>query len=734
MRGIKENSKETDQIIKTEKSKRIDIITENSTGKTSGYSLEVCHKLRQIVNDQNLIRKYPPSRYDTGDLLDLELVGVSPDEKMAGKFEIEKFVGGGFAGQVYRVKLLALGNNGVKTFSSLKVGGKYAIKIMIPPTGFSLLFRNVIYWLAYQGAFSAQVNYSAARAGVLWQKVIRRAAKIYFGREDAVVDTYATFLDDNLGSYGEVNEWVEGRNWLYEIDDEIFKRKKWKSADSLPEDGTVNSFEYLEKRKFMARLVQLFHDIGAPELARQYEWSTLKSQPNALKRVQRSGGTEGEITAIDFRAGLALLPFLPMSPADFKLIIKGFFRGNLVQFDRPNMKKFNAFIEKYKDEFQDLQPVIEELKVRDAQYRESLPDLTHHAFKLIYKKTLRKSVKQGLITGWKRRGLLDQDHADRLGKSFLSFWIFYIVGIFPFLGKFIRRFSGNKNYRNHIKNIFSEKGYFGRVINAKVAHSLIDWYRDGRVSEEKAFRLLNKKVSFWLQRFTISILPPKWHRFFTDGKYAWSSFKFAVTYPLRFYKDADFREKWLLENVEEGYKEGMLTDEEAEHIRQNVKDPFIQKYLKCVAVHVATLPITQVISLVAAIYAMIRFGTTWAEGLMYAGVVLAAFQATPVSPGSLVRGIYVLYLMIKERDVKNYWIAALISFWHYVGYLGFPIQMVAKFPALSRLMAGRWATNIVHIIPVFGERGALMEHWIFDLFFNVPISIRKSLRRKNKKD
>jgi len=206
--------------------------------------------------------------------------------------------------------------------------------------------------------------------------------------------------------------------------------------------------------------------------------------------------------------------------------------------------------------------------------------------------------------------------------------------------------------------------------------------------------------------------------------------KFAVTYPVRFYRDAEFREEWLIENVKAGYDEGMLTEDEANHIRDNIKDPFIQKYLKCVAVHVATLPITQVISLVAAIYAMLAFGKTWAEGLLYAGVVLAAFQATPVSPGSLVRGIYVIYLMIKERDIKNYWIAALISFWHYVGYLGFPIQMVAKFPALSRLMAGRWATSIVHIVPVFGERGALLEHWIFDLFFNVPISLRKKNEKK----
>jgi len=692
------------------------------------YSLKVCHQLRELVEKAQLEVSYPPSRYDRGDQLHLELVTICPDEKTTATFEIEKFVGGGFAGQVYRARLIEIDSNHARSFAQLKVGNLYAIKILIPPSRVALFFRNLIYWLAYQGSFSAQTQYSAARAGVLWQKLIRRGARIYFGDEAAVVDTYATFFDPILGSYGEINQWVKGRNWKFEIDDEIFKRKKWKKVDPLPQDGSVKSYEYIEKQKFMEKLVRLFHDMGAAELARQYEWSTMKSQPNALKRID---GKSGIITAIDFRAGLALLPFLPMSPGDFKLIIRGLLRGNLVQFDRGNLKKLAEFIQQNKHQFDDLIPAYEELKVRDDQYRRSQPDLTHQFIKLIFQKSLRKSVKQGLIKGWECKKLLDKKHSQKLSKSTWKFILYYVIGILPFLGKFFRKLWGNQKYRQHIKNVFSKKGYLKRTLTAKAAHKLIDWYRDGRVTEKKAFQLSNRLTSFWLHSFFFSWLPPKWHRFFTDRKYAWGSFKYAVTYPVRFYRDQEFREAWLLQNVETGYQEGMLTKEETEHIRQNIKDPFIQKYLKCVAVHVATLPVTQVISVIAALYAMIFMGTTWSEGLMYAGAILAAFQATPISPGSLVRGGYVLYLMIKERDVKDYWVAALISFWHYIGYLGFPIQMVAKFPALSRLMAGRWATNIVHIIPVFGERGALLEHWVFDLFFNVPISLRR-LFKKNK--
>ncbi|MCX7590537.1 MAG: hypothetical protein N2255_02805, partial [Kiritimatiellae bacterium] len=38
----------------------------------------------------------------------------------------------------------------------------------------------------------------------------------------------------------------------------------------------------------------------------------------------------------------------------------------------------------------------------------------------------------------------------------------------------------------------------------------------------------------------------------------------------------------------------------------------------------------------------------------------------------------------------------------------------------ARFMAGRWAAGAVHFVPVFGERGALLEHMVFDAFFNVP--------------
>ena len=229
-----------------------------------------------------LVRPFRRSAYDPGDRLEYSITGVFPASTGRMAVEVERFVGGGFAGQVYRVELLEVqADDG--PISGLTVGHPYAVKILKPPSAFARVFRDSLYFLAYQAKFSAQVNPASVRVGVLWQKLIRRAAAVEFGDEGAVCDTYATFYDEDLQSFGEINEWIDGRLWKYEVDDRLFDR--WDFQGHPPEDH--NCPEYVHKRLFMRQLVALLHEMGAPELARQYEWWSCKSQPNALKRLER---------------------------------------------------------------------------------------------------------------------------------------------------------------------------------------------------------------------------------------------------------------------------------------------------------------------------------------------------------------------------------------------------------------------------------------------------------------
>ncbi|MFC1898078.1 hypothetical protein ACFLYJ_00755 [Candidatus Cloacimonadota bacterium] len=686
-------------------------------------NLIVNRKLTKVFDESHLLREMRINRYDAGEELSYEVQSLKDKKTGTLKLQIEKFVGGGFAGQVYKVTLL----ENTQNINSLIVGNTYAIKILIPPSGFSKFFRDAVYWIGFQGPFQLQVNPAASRAGALWQKFIRRAARIKFGDEKSIVDIYATFVDETLGSCGEISEWVEGRTWQLEVESHMDYLQKWNRNKKI-DDTKLGSIEYRTKKIFMKEFVKLLNEMGGYEFARQYEWSTCKSQPNCLKRT--STAPDQGLVAVDFRAGLALLPFLPMSPGDFKLIGKGILRGSLVQFDRGSLKKLAVFMEKHEAGFTDMKDQFDELVEMEEIYRNSVPDITHNHFRLLFSGKLWKTMLSSAVTGWKIKNLITTKTEEKWQKNkFITFWLF-LFSIIPILGKYFIKFWGNKPWRKHYFRIIYNWKYLARTIKASSAEKAINWHRQERITEEVALKIPHSFFLFILHLIT-SVFPPGIHKFFTNFAYFKERLWFIFVRPIRLYFDSKLREEWLLEMLEEGKKKHILSDEDADTIESQLNEPFIQKYLKSLAVHVCTLPITQVVSvLIAIIYVITHPEMPKAQSWGIGVGIIALFQVIPISPGSLTRGLYVLYLVIKEKDFKNYNIAVFLGFFKYIGYLAFPIQMTYKYPALARFMAGHWATEAVHIVPVFGEGGALLEHWIFGLFYNWPLTIRGQMNRR----
>jgi hypothetical protein len=692
------------------------------------YNVDVCKKLQADFHAARLHRPMRTGRYDPGTELTYIANCIFGKKQARIHLVVEKFVGGGFAGQVYLVKITGIDGE----IEGLEIGRSYAMKILIPPSGFSRLFRNLLYWIGFQGPFQLQVNPAASKAGALWQKFIRRGAKIRFGDETAVRDIYATFVDDKLGSCGQLSEWIEGRTWRLEVDDRVDLLSKWRHGKQLNESdiSQLGSLEYRAKRRFMSEFVELLHDMGGHEFARQYEWSTCKSQPNVLKRHETNDDPSGGLVAVDFRAGLALLPFLPMSPGDFKLIARGFMRSSLVQFDRGDINKLQAFIDAHEDEFSDMHQMLHDLKNAEQTYRNSIPDITHNHIRLLYSGKLWSTIFSSAVTGWSVRNLIDDRHEQKLRSSRFLTLVFFLIGAIPFMGKLIRRIWGRTDWRRHYGQMLISRKYFQRAIKGKIAEKVIFWHRAGRLDDQAALIVASKTLRF-LGHLPLSILPAGLHRFLTDSKFRKEKLVYIFLRPFRLYFNSKLREQWLREMVASGQQKHILSDEDAQTILSQVNEPFIQKYLKSLAVHVCTLPVTQIVSVtVAWIYARTHPQLSAAETAVAVTAILVLFQLTPISPGSLVRGLYVLYLVIRERNFRDYNIAVFLGFFKYVGYLAFPIQMTYHYPALARFMAAHWATEAVHIVPVFGERGALLEHWIFSLFYNWPLTIRRRMRKR----
>lgn len=696
------------------------------------YSVETVRQLSDFQRGLGLHRPLRVQRYEPGDELSYQAAEVAGTEKATVRVRIDRFVGGGFAGQVYRVVVTAIEKAGspVASFAGLEVGKIFAMKILIPPSGFSVLFRNFVYALGFQGPFQLQVNPAAARAGALWQKFIRRAAKIRFGRDDAVNDIHVTFVDSVLGSCGELSDWVAGRTWRLEVDEHLDTLKRWKKKKTF-DPQRLGSPEFRAKHDFMRQFVELLHEIGAHEFARQYEWSTCKSHPNALKRLDANDNPETGLVAVDFRAGLALLPYLPMSPGDFKLIGQGLMRGSLVQFDRGDIAKLEQFVAAHKNEFADMRPLLDELKSCEQVYRNSLPDVTHNGIRLFYDGKLWKTMLSSAVTGWRVRNLIDDASEAKLRSCPGRTMLFFLLGLIPLLGRVLRKSWGRPEWRAHYTAILTKPAYFVCALRGHIAEVAARWLRAGRVNDQQAVRMTRSIPYYCVHWIPSWIMPAGLHRFILDGAFRKDKLWFLFVRPFKLYFNADMRTQWMREMVEQGKKKHILTDDDAKTIETQIHERYIQKYLVSLVVHLMTLPVTQLVSGTIALWFYLTHpDMDPTERNLKTGAILVLFQVLPLSPGSICRGLYTVWLAIKERDFANYNIALFLSFFKYVGYLAFPIQMTYRYPALARFMAGHWATDAVHIVPVFGEHGALLEHAVFCLCYNWPLTIRRRMRRR----
>ncbi len=689
------------------------------------YSIEVCDRLEARFGDLGLHRPMRIGHYDAGARCVYRMQGFGGAEPAQVELEIEKFVGGGFAGQVYRVKVLRIEGEPVET---VEVGGIYAMKILIPPSRGSLFFRNLLYYAGFQGPFQLQVNPKAARAGALWQKFIRRAAGARFGDEGSVNDILATFVDEKLGSCGEISQWVEGRTWRLEVDDRLDLLRRWKKGRPVDE-MLLGSDEYRAKKKFMSDFVDLLHEMGAHEFARQYEWSTCKSQPNCLKRIDSGDDPAAGLVAVDFRAGLTLLPFLPMSPGDFGLILKGLGRGSLVQFDRGSISRLESYIEKNGEHFAGMEPLLAELKEDEEVYRNSVPDVTHNHVRLLYSRKLWSTMLDSAVTGWKIRGYVDEKCEKWLRHRKASTMLFWFLGLIPILGRVLRKMWGRPDWRRHYVKTLTNVGYFMRALKGRSLEKIIVWHRKGRVSAEKAGKLANSTLRY-MAYVPFSILPAGLARFLTDGKYFKEKLFHIFVRPILLFFSRRRREEWMREMVMEGRRKDLLSEEDAATILAQLDEPYIQRYLISLVVHLLTLPVTQVVSIIVAyIFARTHPEMDPTQRNLAVTGILIMFQVVPISPGSFCRGLYTTLLAIYDRSFKDYNIALFLSYFKYVGYLAFPIQMAYSYPAMARFMAAHWATGAVRAVPVFGERGALLEHWVFCLFYNWPLTLRRRISK-----
>ena len=124
--------------------------------------------------------------------------------------------------------------------------------------------------------------------------------------------------------------------------------------------------------------------------------------------------------------------------------------------------------------------------------------------------------------------------------------------------------------------------------------------------------------------------------------------------PVRLYFNAGEREKWLSDMVAAGERNGLLTADEAARVRradQGTVHPEVPQEPGGPSGH--AVPIGNRFSDGRYCLCAPPSGARLVTASLQAGLIIAAFNLLPVSPGSLVRGFYVVGLCIRGREISR---------------------------------------------------------------------------------
>lgn len=674
----------------------------------------------------SLLWTAPRSAYLPGEIITRELKAVDGEPIGPVTFHIETSPGSGFAGQVYRAV----------PQESIYLPPVVAVKVLRPRSQVKLWLRDLMFQICFQTSYAPRLREDAVQTGLIWQSILRAAVKIEMGSDQLVTQPFGYFWDPGLASFAEVHEWIDGRPARSEPDEYLLARLFHRPH---PPDAS----EMARKKRFMDRLTGLCRQIGATGLTRQFEWWTCVSQDNVLTRkspVFESDAASGEsnkvprpmgeeFCAVDCRPGLAIPFFGFFSPAHAQMILEGLRRGVWVHFDETNFDQLQAFLSRHAS-LRNLQPLINHLQDVESRYKSGLPNLWH-SYKRVFREkghlhNLRMSAARDLIL----LGQIAPECQEKFSKSPLSLQILLLTNNLPVFGPWITRLAAHPDYRRHLNRLFTKQKYRTTVFQAWQSLELPYWLAEGRINAQHRQNLQDKLGLYILEKIFFGWLPISIHRLLTDRQKVKDWIDSLFFQPLRILLDRTARTAWLDTILAAQYQRGMIPPELYQIHRGQIREPRMQGYIRDLSLTASLDVFSRLVYLLLSVY-----GISTNDFLPLGLAILS-----PIPPSGPIRVLYLLVQLVLDPGRARLWgqpvlrvlqarIAALfIAPWRWIGNFSPLVEISAFYTRLSFLLSEYIISQAAEKIPVFGGQGKLLEYAVFQLFYNLPLSLRHEMR------
>ena len=638
-----------------------------------------------------------PRGYTAGMLIERLVYGLDGRSCGSEQFRIHRAIGSGFAGQVYQAAPAG------HVLSAQKV----ALKVLFPRSRWKDMFRSALFRLSYQTAFAPRLCEEAVRAGLAWQQLIRVGAGIELGSVEAVVRPLGYMWCNALCSFIEIQEWIEGRS----------------PRPGLP----ARSFDEVQAlHTFMANLARLCKRMGALGVARQYEWYTFVSQANVLVREVIPAGML-PFVGIDWRPGLAVPFFLPLSPTHARIIMKGLGRGRLVHYDEVDFALLDEYVQTHEEMFLAHLDLINQLKSDDALYRARLPDLWHRVPRLLNHSMQTHDLRQASVQNWLTMGYITPRTAMQWERSRAVFAAAFLLDNTPLIGKVLMRLSGRPDYRKHLRLLFVDSVYRRETCAAWQRDDVADWLASGRITASRAGRLQLRFGHYLLEKLGLSWLPAGWHRLATDSAARQDWVRRLIKNPLRLLFRPAYRSIWLQDIIRRQRAGGMINTGQARLLGEQTREPQAASFIADAAFTAGLDLFSRLVYLLLSLYGLTT-RNFWPLLIALLG---------PVPPSGAVRFVFAMQKLarllpstVRRRDwafLRAQLVGVTIAPWRWVGNLYAPVEMFLYYPLLSLLLANYFLSKMVNAIPVLGGNSKLLAFWIFYLTYSLPLSISAGL-------
>lgn len=603
----------------------------------------------------DLLIKPNPNHFKIGDKFPATIQPLA--KKAATETVLIPFVrlGEGYAGQVYKV---------YDTQTEVWENRWIVLKALRPESSQKQQARNLFFRLCFGGNFSPSIDESAVRFGLIWQTILRRGAKVLYDNEKMIPEPIGYFWSKEMRTFVEVHEWIDGKV-------------------SIPNNPEKNQ----TKRKFMDDMVNLAEEMGAYQLSRQYKWWTMLAGANVLEKE------DGSFVAVDWRSGIALPFFLPLSPGDIPIIVRNLKKGHFVNFDYADYDRLNAFVVKCKEDFADLISLIEELPSLDKQYREN--------------------IKSATIKDWKENLPLSDEIEEAVKNSKVGYNIHLFLEGIPIIGSWLHRFLGSETYQKHLGLILLNSDYRKQWFKTLKDHDIASWQQGYyRITPQKAKELDQKDWLYLLHKVFFSHMPKSIHRL-TDNK----EFAYAIrwlTTPFRVAFSTREQVIWLDDIIESGLFLRIIDDKQSKLFHKQALDKRMRGFVVDLAVatpliELTTLPVYPLVYILSGGDAAIT----------------AAVAASPITVSGILRCGYTLLKtlrdipeIVKNKDKKHLasrLSGAAIAPWSKIGTLFVPTQMSVYYPEMSWFLTTYFAIKAARKVPVYGVAGGALEYYAYEL-------------------